>query len=396
MARSVALTPRWALAVIDVVLVSVIAGLGIWRELSLHWRVLFELPTGVRMAVQVVAAVLLLGRRRWPIICGAAVATLSLLTPTYASVVVPFAAFAYGPSLLANTVLSVAALGTWLVGAQGWLLIDPLSTVVLHAAAAVLGLYARQRVALAESLVQRAERAEREEVLLAERAVLTERVRLAGEMHDTVAHRITLVLLQAGALEVGRGSGTGVREAAERIRDSAGQALDELRQLLDVLGSSAAAVVSEPVAANQLSVSLHALVDRAIQVGMEIDLRADDLQFDVDSAIRHACERVVEEGLTNAARHAPGSPVTVAVEEDYDDADGGWLTITVATAASPEAVPSAVGSGTGLQRMTRRVGLLGGRLTVARPDGRRHVLQVVLPMTAGVTADSGNLVELPR
>ena len=396
MTRTVALTPRWAMVVIDVVLVVLVAGLGIWRELTVHLQFLVDLPTGVRIAVQVVAAGLLLGRRRWPIAVGAIIAGTSLLTPTYASVVVPFAAFAYGSNNIRNSAVSVAALGTWLLGAQGWHLIDPVSTVVLHAASAVLGLYARQRVTLAESLVQRAERAEREEVLLAERAVLAERVRLAGEMHDTVSHRITLVLLQAGALEVGRVSEAAVRDAAERIRDSAGQALDELRQLLNVLGASPAEAAPDPMAPDELTAKLERLVDRASRAGMEIDLRVDVGDTDLDPAVRHACERVVEEGLTNAARHAPGSPVAVAVGPGHGDADPGFFSIIVTNGPTAGAAPVSGGSGTGLDRMRRRVGLLGGRLTITKDHHGGHVLHVVLPTATDTSTRPRNLADLAR
>ncbi len=395
MARTVALTPRWAMVVIDVVLVALVAGAGIWRELTVHVQFLVELPTGARIAVQVVAALLLLGRRRRPITTGAIIAALSLLTPTYASVVVPFAAFAYGSNNIRNSAVSVAALGTWLVGAQGWHLIDPVSTVVLHAASAVLGLYARQRVTLAESLVQRAERAEREEVLLAERAVLAERVRLAGEMHDTVSHQITLMMLQAGALEVGAIAEADVREAAERIRASAGQALDELRRLLDVLGSTPDDRATETCRSPDLTVRLKQLVDRADHAGMIIDLRVGELESALDPAVGHACVRIVEEGLTNAARHAPGSTVIIAVDEDHFDAQTGWLNIAIGTRATPGGAPSSVGSRTGLSRMQRRVGLLGGRLTVTEETDGRHLLRVTLPVVDQSAATAPALTALP-
>lgn len=396
MARSVALTPRWAMAVIDVVLVALVAGAGIWRELTVHLQFLVELSTGGRIAVQIVAALLLLGRRRRAITIGAIIAVLSLLTPTYASVVVPFAAFAYGSNSVRSSAVSVAALGTWLLGAQGWLLIDPVSTVALHASSAVLGLYARQRVALAESLVQRAERAEREEVLLAEQAVLAERVRLAGEMHDTVSHRITLVLLQAGALEVGPTTETDVREAAQRIRVSAGHALDDLRGLLDVLGSTPTDPAHQGSAPLHLRSSLTELVDRARAAGMTIDLRVADLRGDLDPAIGHACVRIVEEGLTNAARHACGSPVGVAVDVDHHDAETGWLTVSISTRPAVVSKTLPIGSGTGLTRMKRRVGLLGGRLTVTEETDGGHLLRATLPLVSHSAVLAPALAALPR
>ena len=101
--------------------------------------------------------------------------------------------------------------------------------------AGALGAWARTRAQLVAALTERAERAEAERELMARDAVLTERTRIAREMHDAVGHRVSLMVLQAGAIEMAAGDRGRVEQLAEQVQTAGRQALDELRQMVGVL-----------------------------------------------------------------------------------------------------------------------------------------------------------------
>ncbi|MET3804604.1 signal transduction histidine kinase [Nakamurella sp. UYEF19] len=306
---------------------------------------------------------------------------MSLLTPTYASFAVPSQVFAFtGDRRRAGGVALFAVL-TWAAGSQAWLLTDPYTFVLIHLISAVGGLLARSRVQLAGTLVDRAERAEREQDLLAERAVIAERIRLAGEMHDLVSHQITLMVLQAGVLEVGPGIDDGTRAAAERLQASGRQALTELRGLIDVLRTPDE-VDTQP-ATRSLSDGVLELVTTARGAGMRIDLQLDGVRSPqaavTDPFVVHTALRVVQEGLTNAGRHAPGQPIVIRVARRTVDAAEQLLAVTVTNARAPDS--RAGDPGRGLPVMRRRVELLGGRLSV-HCDEKSHEIRVALPVPA--------------
>ena len=98
-----------------------------------------------------------------------------------------------------------------------------------------LGAWARTRAELLAALTERAERAEAERELLARDAVLTERTRIAREMHDAVGHRVSLMVLQAGAIEMAAADPGRVEQLAGQVQTAGRQALDELRQMVGVL-----------------------------------------------------------------------------------------------------------------------------------------------------------------
>ncbi|TDD34797.1 two-component sensor histidine kinase [Actinomadura sp. KC06] len=233
-------------------------------------------------------------------------------------------------------------------------------SVVAVAVAALIGMYAAARRRVVQGLTERAERAERERHLLAERARAEERARLAAEMHDVVAHRVTLMVLQAGALRV-RAKDDPTREAAEELRGTGCLALEELRDVIGLLRRDQAA--EPPADSGPLPdlPDLSALVAESAAVGVPVELAEHGDPPPASPAVGRTAYRVVQEALTNARKHAPGAAVQVDVRYRTD---GVTLTVRSAAAArEPDAELAASGSGMGLAGLRERVELIGGTFT---------------------------------
>lgn len=241
-----------------------------------------------------------------------------------------------------------------------WLLCD----VAVHAALLGWGAYGRTRDALVDEWRARARRAEEEQAGKVADARRAERTRIAREMHDTLAHRLTLLATTAGALEYRADlSPEQVQAAAGVVRTSAGEALDELRTVIGVLRESPEELRPTPGIAD-----LPALVAQERAAGARVTLDAADLV--VPTAVGLAVYRTCQEGLTNARRHAPGSTVSVAVRLD----DG----LRVRVGNGPGGRGLGPGTGTGLVGLTERIELLGGTVSAeSTSDG--FVLEAWLP-----------------
>jgi len=240
---------------------------------------------------------------------------------------------------------------------------------------ALFGLYIHSRVQLIQALTERAERAEREQELLAEQARADERVKLAGEMHDVVTHRVSLMVLQAGALRI-TATDDATRAAAEELREAGCQALTELRDLVGVLRTHAEEGVADPTDAVRLP-DLAELVAESEGVGMTVELIVDGNPLLTAPVVGRTAYRVVQEALTNVRKHAPGARTRVHVRYGADR-----VRLTVRNSAPGEAVDHELGgsgSGTGLLGLRQRVELVSGRFTAAaRPDGGFEI-DAILP-----------------
>ena len=251
------------------------------------------------------------------------------------------------------------------------------------------GAYSRSRRALIASLRERARRAEAEQVRRVAEARLAERGRVAREMHDVLAHRLTLLATYSGALEYRPEiSPEKISEAAGVIRSTVREALVELRQIIYMLrdededgaGPAGAAEPGLGLARPQPGLGdLPHLADEVRGVGAEVhlDLRVVEPQ-DCPAVVGRTAYRVVQEGLTNARRHAPGVPVLVVV----GGRRGGLLTVDVHNALVAQRSESAeLGTGTGLVGLTERVSLAGGRAEYGPAEGEFR-LHVQLPWSA--------------
>jgi signal transduction histidine kinase len=238
----------------------------------------------------------------------------------------------------------------------------------LTGAALGWGLFVRARRELVRSLRDRADRA-------AGDAREAERRRIAREMHDVLAHRLSLLSVHAGALEFRPDApAEEVAEAARVIRESARAALEELRGVIGVLREDGGGSLTE--APQPTIADLAALVEESRAAGMRITARIELGDAAPTAAAGRTAYRIAQEGLTNARKHAPGAAVTLTVQ-----APDGDLRVEVRSLA-PVAVPSESplpGAGTGLIGLAERVTLAGGDLESGVDPEGAFVLRARLP-----------------
>jgi signal transduction histidine kinase len=234
----------------------------------------------------------------------------------------------------------------------------------------LLALYFTARAQVLRGLRDRAERAEREQHLLAEQARADERARLAGEMHDVVTHRISLMVLQAGALGITATDGA-TRQAAEELRAAGVQALDELRDLVGILRT-------EPEGDQTPSVcGLPALVAESTAVGTPAELIEEGDAALASPVVGRTVYRVVREALTNARKHAPGAHVLVRVS--YGESQLGLVVSNTAPPGRARTDLASTGSGLGIANLRQRIELVHGTLRAGPTPEGGFRLEATLP-----------------
>ena len=209
----------------------------------------------------------------------------------------------------------------------------------------------RLRRRTAEELAERGREIERERELFAELSVRNERARIASELHDIVGHALSVMVVQAAAgqrlVETSPEAAAGTLAA---VASSARQGRSDLRRLIDLLSGS-------EVASADLSM-VDELVGQAARTGLRVVCRFEGPREGICAAYSQTAFRVVQEGLTNALRHAPGADVRVLVRGSYD---GRALTVQVDNGPSPgRPDPGLVGTGRGLRGLRERVQDVGG------------------------------------
>ena len=247
--------------------------------------------------------------------------------------------------------------------------------VVVHAALLGWGQWNQARRQLLDSLRERAQRAEAEQGRRVAEARALERTRMAREMHDVLAHRLSLLATYAGALEYRPDSSPEkLARAAGVIRTGVHQALDELREVISVLRDTE--IDELPGGRPQPTFQdLPALVEESREAGTTIayDDRVTD-PTTLPPATGRTAYRVVQEGLTNARKHAAGSPVTLTVTGQAGD--GLRIELTNPWSNGISLTP---GSGTGLVGLTERVQLAGGTLDHGKRGDGGFRLEASLP-----------------
>ncbi|WP_181034479.1 sensor histidine kinase [Arthrobacter sp. 08Y14] len=303
--------------------------------------------------------------RRAPVAAGLAIIALSGLStlafPAACLCIVRLAALRR-PRLLAATVLVfLAAVGADLIlnpvndagdGDIWWVALIALAFLLVLI---LIGLNRGAKKALIVSLQQEADSARREQDARADQARLAERTRIAREMHDTLAHRLSLISMHAGALEYRTDlEPATIRSTAGVLRETAAKAASELRQVLTVLREEPEASAPQP----NIS-SIPALVESARAAGTDITLSIEPALLaagadgPADATSRHLY-RVAQEGITNAQKHAPGHPVAVSLT----GAPGEGITVTVSNPVSRSTSPAP--DGLGLIGLAERARLSGG------------------------------------
>ena len=237
----------------------------------------------------------------------------------------------------------------------------------------LLALYFGERERRVRALRERAERAEREQHLLAEQARAEERARLAGEMHDVVTHRVSLMVLQAGALRM-TAPDEATRQAAEELRTAGCQALDELRDLVGILRTGPEE--DEPVATPDFA----ALIAESTAVGTPAELIVDGDTGLASPIVQRTVYRVVREALTNVRKHAPGAQVLVRVSYDPSQVRLEVSNTPPADPASPARVGLAdTGSGLGITGLRQRIELVHGTLRAGPTPAGGFCVEAILP-----------------
>ena len=342
---------------------------------ELHDQVV-PLPTSqvvVDIACGALACLSLWWRRRWPLAvalaCGVLLGMFSI-SATPAGLLAVASLAVHRP---ARQVLVIVAL--WIPSALVFGVYspttDPISVVLVTTpialAATAWGMFLRARRQLLLSLRERALRAEADQRMHEDRARMAERTRIAREMHDVLAHRISLLALHAGALEVRPDLPPAkIRETAELMRSTARQALEELREVIGVLREDPGHDPAPPVPQPTLS-DIRRLVEETRRAGANIDfeMRVDHADA-APSALGRDAYRIVQEALTNIGKHATGTATRVRVSGAPD----GGLHVSVRNRQPLHAPagPALPGSGAGLLGLQERVALAGGTL-VHGPNG---------------------------
>ncbi|MEU9991414.1 histidine kinase [Streptomyces sp. NPDC048045] len=234
----------------------------------------------------------------------------------------------------------------------------------------LLALYFDARRRLMRALVERAERAERERHLLAEQARAEERARLAGEMHDVVTHRVSLMVLQAGALRV-TAPDEATRRAAEELRAAGCQALEELRDLVGILRTA-------PEGDRTPSVAGFAdLIAESAAVGTLAELIEEGDPALASPVVGRTAYRVLREALTNVRKHAPGARVNVRVE--YGSAQVRLTVHNTPPTGRPRSGLAGTGSGLGIAHLRQRIELVHGTLRAGPCSDGGFSLEATLP-----------------
>ncbi|MGW7412541.1 sensor histidine kinase [Streptomyces sp. NPDC054863] len=400
--------------------------------------VAFATETGVPVVLSVLLGLLvgstLLVRRRWPI----AVVLVSLaVTPAEMGFVLGVVglyslAASDVPRRITTVIAGMSFVGTFIVslvrmrslaGDEGTefdpsagytLVISFVLALGMTAPPLLLGLYIGARRRLMESLRERADSLERELSLLADRAEeraewarTEERTRIAREMHDVVAHRVSLMVVHAAALQAValKDPQKAVKNAA-LVGDMGRQALTELREMLGVLRSpvpstpaptpsiplaavgaaagAAAAAAAEAAENGPCLADVEALVEQSRAAGMTVELSVDGEPVPCGALVEQTAYRVVQEALTNVHKHAPGAKTWVRIAHR----DGTEIAMQVENAASDADAPQAglPSGGNGLVGMRERVQTLGGVFVAGPTDPGGFRVSAVLPVK-----DPGNL-----
>lgn len=216
----------------------------------------------------------------------------------------------------------------------------------------------------------------------AKRELVEERTRIARELHDVVAHSMSLIQVQASTARY-RVPELAPDAAAEfdDIAGTARSALVEMRRILGILRTDDHTADLSP----QRGIDdVPGLVETTRRAGVEVGLSMA-ISGDIDAATQIAAYRIAQESLSNAVRHAPGSPITVVVTADDE-----VVTVTVRNAPVP-AGPPATSGGHGLRGMTERTALLGGSVEAGPDAGGGWTVTAVLPRHPSSPPQKGSL-----
>ncbi|WP_369388752.1 sensor histidine kinase [Streptomyces sp. CG1] len=380
----------WALdaAIAAGVLVCMVAGSFVTPRGNngVTWGVRTPDPEG--LFLMVLSAAALVFRRRAPKTVLAATGTLSVIecvtgdprAPVTMSAVIALYTVAsitdrtttWRVGLLTMTVLTAAAM---LGGPLPWYVQENLGVLAWTGIGATAGDAVRSRRAVVQAIRERAERAERTREEEARRRVAEERLRIARDLHDVVAHHIALVNVQAGvAAHVMDKRPDQAKEALAHVREASRSALDELRATVGLLRQS-----GDPEAPTEPAPGLSRLEELAAtfrNAGLPVAVARADQGTELPAAVGLAAYRIIQEALTNAQKHA-GSDAKAEVSVVRV---GPNVEVTVLDDGAGAAGVPGAGGGHGLLGMRERVTALGGTLTTGPRYGGGFRVHAILPL----------------
>jgi signal transduction histidine kinase len=315
-------------------------------------------------------------RRRYPTLVGTAVPVLAtfdhaLWNPQFVgypianfcalyalTVWTPPRRFVFGLALIVAAILATSAASTGSLHGSGFFIVVMLAVVLL----------VRRVVGDRE---QRARIAERERDVAAREAVVEERARIARELHDAVAHNVSMIVVQAGAERRMLGdANASTREVLRTVEQIGRSALTEMRRLLGMLRSD----TDETLMPQPGLDDVPRLVTQVREAGLPVELRIDGERRELPVGIELSAYRIVQEALTNALKHGGDARATVHVHYGADSLE---LEIADDGTGAPPGVSS---GGHGLVGMGERVALYGGRLDAGRRQSGGFAVRVVLPI----------------
>jgi signal transduction histidine kinase len=328
----------------------------------------------------------LLARRRWPFAAAASVWLLGAAVSLVDGRLVVFAPSVFiagmaGAFLLGNLRddtqgrigLAIVLGGAAIVvnndpnHAPGELIFTPL----LFAIGWIAGFAMRERDEQAEAAELRASHAEREREAAARIAVAEERTRIARELHDIVAHAVSVMVLQVGAVRHKLPETLpGDREALEGVERTGRTALAEMRQLLGAMRDDGEDLARVPQRGLR---SLDVLLEQVGRAGLPVRLQVDGEPYPLPGALDVSAYRIVQEGLTNALKHARASQAEVIVRYGRDELD-------IEVRDNGHGAMAGNGHGHGLVGIRERVKIYGGEMTAGTASGDGFVLSTRLPL----------------
>ncbi|MFF3844006.1 sensor histidine kinase [Streptomyces sp. NPDC002328] len=355
-------------------------------EHSVSWSI--RTPDPLSLLLMTLSAAALVLRRSAPMTVLALTGTFSLVesvtgdprAPVAMSAVVALFTVAaatdrattWRAGLLTMTVLTGAAM---LAGPLPWYAQENLGLLAWTGIGATAGDAVRSRRAAVQAIRDRAERAERTREEEARRRVAEERLRIARDLHDVVAHHIALVNVQAGvAAHIMDKRPDQAKEALAHVREASRSALNELRATVGLLRQS-----GDPEAPTEPAPGLDRLDELAgtfRNAGLQVEVARADQDTTLPAAVDLAAYRVIQEALTNVQKHAgPDAKAEVSVVRV-----GPRIEVTVLDDGAGDAPPPAEGGGHGLLGMRERVTALHGALTTGPRYGGGFRVHAVLPL----------------
>lgn len=335
---------------------------------------------GVLFGIAAVAPLLV--RRRWPFATLAAILAVAVVAPVDGQYALPLVVALYTIGSRRSWELTIAGAASVVAtgfayqqaGGPDLTTEDLMATALLCAVAAGVGLYVGSKRASMDALSERAERLHRERELLAERAVAEERVRIAQELHDVVAHNVSLIVVQAQALGATVHDDR-VAEATEGIAVLGRRAMAEMHRTLKLLRGSEeqARRTPQPGLAD-----LDDLLERARAAGLRIELSVEGEPRPLAQSVDLSAYRIVQEGLTNTLKH--GLEVTRATVTLRYRPDDLCVEVCDDGAASSSGGGAEARTGHGLIGMRERVAMYGGELFAGPRTGGGFEVRARFPL----------------